>query len=118
MLTHKEIFMQDLPRYIVLCDFDCDTTMTHPVSEGNIKSINGIFKFNVFDKKTFLNYLITNKFNMSEKVHSAICWLFESEQFNELVDFDEGSYYFGNYTISIYDINNGITNIYEQSDEY
>ena len=105
-------------RYLVLCDFDCDTSMTHPVSEGNIKSVEGIFKLQVFNKDAFLNYLITNGFKMSEKVHTTICWFLESEGFAEFSEFVEGSYYFGNYTISIYNLESGMTNIYELSNEY
>lgn len=80
---------------IICCNFDCDTTLT--VNGILVKSDCGIFylKGNV---KEFIDLMLTNKFELTEKVYSAFLSLLESMTIEELI-LPHQTLYFGNYSI-------------------
>lgn len=83
---------------IVLLDFDCDTSMTHPITKNMIASNGGVYTIVVKKDELaeFISALLNNEFELTERVHSSILGYA-----SDLVDLSIGYHSFGNYTINI-----------------
>ena len=90
-------------KIFVICDFDGDSGMTHPVTGESIQSVGGLFILKIRDKGLFLEQLMNNSFMLSERVYDSLMLCIDNGYF-----FYEGNYYAGNYSIKFYDMSSAV----------
>lgn len=95
---------------IVICNWDSDSGMNHPISKERLPNNGECYILLVTDKVQFIDDLIHNRFELSERVHSSFLYMLEREkEYNKLAgtedenfcNLNSGYYDFGNYSIQI-----------------
>lgn len=95
---------------IVICNWDSDSSMKHPISKKSLPNNGECYILLVTDKVQFMDDLIHNRFELSERVHSSFLYMLECEkEYNKLAgtedenfcNLNSGYYDFGNYSIQI-----------------
>lgn len=94
---------------IVICNWDGDSAMYHPISKERLPNNGESYILSVSDKVQFIDDLINNRFELSDRVHSALINMIEEEkEFNDRINDPErftnlvtSHYAFGNFSIQI-----------------
>lgn len=95
---------------IVICNWDSDSSMKHPITKERLQNNGECYILSVTDKVQFIEDLIHNRFELSERVHSSFLYMIEREKgYNKLAHIEDenfcnlnsGYYDFGNYSIQI-----------------
>lgn len=90
--------------YVITMNLDGDSGMIHPLTNEILSSNpSGDFIFLVKSqhKQQFIDNLLNNFFQLDDKVYSCLIGYLEHWSFKYFSTGELGSYYFGNYYITI-----------------
>ena len=87
----------------ILCIFntDSDTSLVHPKTKEHLLSDCGDYYFFIEDKDLFISSLLNNDFEISNKVYSSLLDYLSLPESKLLLNLEQSSHYFGNYSIDI-----------------
>lgn len=90
-----------MDKILVIFKTDSDTALFHPETKEKLKSDCGDYYLFVKDKSKFIDSLLKNDFQMSNRVYSALLNYLSIGESLEFLALEQSCHYFGNYSIDI-----------------
>lgn len=88
-------------KILVIFKTDSDSSLVHPITKEKLNSDCGDYYLFVSNKEEFIHSLLTNKFEISEKVYSSLLNYLEFPESSGLLNLENSYHCFGNYSIDI-----------------